>query len=145
MDMMKNITKSDLKDGMVVEVRCGYTYQTYRNVEKALGVFGSKGRISMRSHEDDLTCIHNHDFDIVAVFLLTHDVYNLCESEELKNCKCIWRREESKVLEERIAAVEEKMATLTKNFANIESEVKASFNAILTKLREIRVRSKDNE
>lgn len=92
--MKKEFTKSDLKDGMVVEYRKG----------NKLVVFGEKlltktSNDSMDGFEDDLTdkAFKEKDYDIIKVYKVnTKKVRQLNDVFDDDNLELIWERQETK-------------------------------------------------
>ena len=92
--MKKEFTKSDLKDGMVVEYRKG----------NKLVVFGEKlltktSNDSMDGFEDDLTdkTFKEKDYDIIKVYKVnTKKIRRLGDIFDDENLELIWKRQETK-------------------------------------------------
>ena len=92
--MQTEFTKADLKDGMVVETRCGDKYLVLGN-----RAIKNSGYNSLNGYGDDLTECEYHDklFDIVRVFKARNDcVYKLDDLFHYENLQVIWERKETK-------------------------------------------------
>ena len=103
--MVDNFTKSDLKNGMIVELRNGNRYMVV-----GTDLLGLNGYMGLCSYNKDLlkydSTSTDPDWDIVKVY---KNIYHL----DLKKANCIvWEREEVK--EVTMAEVEEKFGCRVK-------------------------------
>ena len=64
----KVMTKSDLKTGMRVEAKNGYTYIVFENTNDGLIAVKTSGWISLGDRTEDLRSIVDSSYDIVKVF-----------------------------------------------------------------------------
>lgn len=86
--------KSDLKSGMVVEVRNG---DRYLLIEDSGEIFllGYDGFNYMHSYEEDLTMISNPDYDIVRVWSSFPAGFKYLAALD-PECAVVWTREETR-------------------------------------------------
>ena len=115
--MQKEFTKADLKDGMVVETRCGDKYLVLGN-----RAIKNSGYNSLNGYGDDLTECEYHDklFDIVRVFKARNDcVYKLDDLFHYENLQAIWERKETKRMT--VEEMRQKLEELTGKKIEVES------------------------
>lgn len=85
----KPFTKSDLKDGMVVEYRCGW-------MELVLGekTVDGTGSHSLCNFDDELINKESRDSDIIRVYTVNDDITSTGCIFDHAYLNCIWEREE---------------------------------------------------
>ena len=76
------MTKNELKDGMVVEVRKGYKYLVCGNM-----LIRDKGFVPMTDYCDDLKTTRNQEFDIIKVYEIVHCL-------DFNNLELLWERKD---------------------------------------------------
>ena len=103
---MKEFTKSDLKNRMVVECRNGLRYIV---VDEYL--LGKSGYNELEDFTADLRCEKNAEFDIAKVYEKTKCLLNL-EKDSPFEMDIIWQRPEVKEIT--MAEVEEKFGCKVK-------------------------------
>lgn len=107
--MYKEFTKADLKNGMVVEQRCGV-----RKIVIDDKIIGYDSFGELKSYEDNLSkkgCFYS-DLDIIKVYKFAN---TLRDSIKGKNLKLIWQRQEKPDYKEiTIAEIEEKFGCKVK-------------------------------
>lgn len=105
---MKEFTKSDLKNRMVVEYRNGYRRMVVG--DRLMGISGSG---CLNTFDEDLTTKSQgpstRDFDIVKVY---NQIGTLDEIKIINSCNKIWER--SEVKEVTMSEVEEKFGCKVK-------------------------------
>ena len=90
--MQKEFTKSDLKDGMVVEQRDGEMYLVLAGM-----VVRKRGYNRIGDYDDDLKCAGYTGGDIVKVYRITPGSLGCVEHVFIKcNLELIWERKEPK-------------------------------------------------
>lgn len=90
--MQKEFTKSDLKDGMVVEQRDGNMYLVLAGM-----VVRKRGCNRIGDYDDDLKCAGYTGGDIVKVYRITPGSLGCVEHVFIKcNLELIWERKEQK-------------------------------------------------
>lgn len=90
----KEITKSDLKTGMVVECRNGDKYMVLLDTPTSDILVCGDGWVRLQHYEDDLHVVGIEKFDIVAVYSPDEGWQMIYEYWDTQ--KCIWRRSEVK-------------------------------------------------
>jgi len=112
------MTKSELQQGLVVEVRCGEFYIVCGNA-----IVGNDGWVDINSYLNDLTIIYNAEskYTIVAVYEnITNDIGGFSfKTSNSKYLKLLWRRVEKA-----------KLPTLTTNEVTILSVLKDKYEYI---------------
>lgn len=101
---MKEFTKADLKDQMVVECRNGQKYMVVDNI-----ILRNSGFINLLNFDDKLKCVGFSEFDIMKVY---DEIYRLDLLDNSKRLNLLWEREEIK--EVTMAEVEEKFGCKVK-------------------------------
>lgn len=108
------MTKSDLKDWMVVKTREGSNYMV-DNTHNIL--VSNDGWMPLDQYSNDLLCITDNDFDIVAVYEVTRPfavrfyMKGVCDMKGVYGDSClqtIWERKEHPT-EMTVAEIEEKL------------------------------------
>ena len=90
--MQKEFTKSDLKDGMVVEQRDGDMYLVLAGM-----VVRKRGYNRIGDYDDDLKCAGYTGGDIVKVYRITPGLLGCIKDVFIKNnLELIWERKEPK-------------------------------------------------
>lgn len=108
----KQFTKSDLKDGMVVEHRDGDRYMVFGNC-----FISPDGNWDATKYNDDLTSntdsMWRHDYDICRVYKVSSGIYMDFKdifNDEKNYVKLIWeRKEEPKHKEMTVAEIEKEL------------------------------------
>ena len=105
--MQKKFTKSDLKDGMVVEQRDGDMYLVLAGM-----VVRKRGYNRIGDYDDDLKCAGYTGGDIVKVYRITPESLGCIEDVFIKsNLELIWERTESKKMT--VEEMKQKLEELT--------------------------------
>lgn len=110
----KEMTKNDLKDGMIVELRKG---------EKRLVLYtkllGLNCYDNISSYTEDLKHKNYNDYDIVKIY--KGQAYRI--NEIFKNVSLIWEREEKSESEIKLEKIQEQIEKLNKSVEELENEV----------------------
>lgn len=105
--MQKEFTKSDLKDGMVVEQRDGEMYLVLAGM-----VVRKRGYNRIGDYDDDLKCAGYTGGDIVKVYRITPGSLGCVEHVFIKcNLELIWERKEPKKMT--VEEMQKKLEELT--------------------------------
>jgi hypothetical protein len=89
------MTKSNLKNGMVVEYSIGLDDDKFAMVLND-NLVDLTGFMELKMYNEDLFCEVNNDFDIIAVYEVENDGHNLIDILKGKTLKKLWQREEVK-------------------------------------------------
>ena len=101
----KSFTKNDLKDGMVVEYRCGW-------MELVLGkkTVDGTGSHSLCNFDDELINKDSRASDIMRVYIVNDDITNIDRIFDRACLTLLWEREEKPDYKEMtVAEIEEKL------------------------------------
>lgn len=101
---MKDFTKSDLANGMIVEQRCGM-----RKIVIEDRIVGYEEYGELENYEDNLLHFCDPKFDIMKIYKYANTIEQALKSNDLK---LLWER--SEVKEVTIAEVEEKFGCKVK-------------------------------
>lgn len=109
--------KSDLKTGMVVELRNGdiYLVMYAPDLRKRVFISFDGGFLDYRDYSEDLTFgqpqyireFNPRDFDIVKIYTLGETLWNILKDKNRLQYKTIWHREETK--EMTVAEIEKEL------------------------------------
>lgn len=109
------MNKSDLKTGMVVEVKNGEKYLVMLNAEnKSMSLINFNGGfMSLDDYDESLNCVNGDDVDewsVIKVYSLEKNISVIfsCTNRVIKNAKVLWERREEPV-EMTVAEIEKKL------------------------------------
>ena len=96
------MTKSDLRTGMTVVLRCGIKMNVYKNVHSDYwndSDLLTDGRtwLSLIDYTQEMKCLCNDDYDIVRVELIINTV-DICRNPNdfVSSTELVWKREDPK-------------------------------------------------
>ena len=102
------MTKSELKTGMVVTTKEGHKYRVYRNIATEYNNVSDKGNdvlvgsladwLRLENYNDNLTHKLYKEYDIMKVELVNHPYDFIKDLDNVKIAETLWERQEVKEL-----------------------------------------------
>lgn len=124
---VKDMKKSDLKTGMIVEYRNGLNYIVFKDTEQGDYLAGTKEHNNLDYHDDDLKNNSFKEHDIIRVYKTkSYDIRRYIKGElKLSELTLLWERkdnsEEIKKIKDEITKAQNTLIEAQRKLSELES------------------------